>query len=35
MAEDGTEGYIFENQIELLDEETAEDAPLTDEMMQQ
>ena len=35
MAEDGTEGYIFENQIEILEENTAEeDIPQAEDLMQ-
>lgn len=35
LAEDGTEGYIFENQIEILDENAAEEiGPLAEDLMQ-
>lgn len=35
LAEDGTEGYIFENQIEIIDVNTAEEnIPLTEERLQ-
>lgn len=36
LAEDGTEGYIFENQIEILDENTGEEnVPAAEDLMQQ
>ena len=31
LAEDGTEGYIFESQIEILDDHAEENVPLTEE----
>lgn len=34
LAEDGTEGYIFESQIEILDDHAEEDVPLAEEINQ-
>lgn len=34
LAEDGTEGYIFESQVEILEENAAEDVPVTEEINQ-
>lgn len=34
LAEDGTEGYIFESQIEILEDNAEEDVPLAEEINQ-